>query len=375
MGPMLIECKHQHSCSGCRHIGVELKAQHAVKVEHLGELLKRVGIDSPPVAVLSPAAAGLRDRADLVVHQGKIGLYAKDVRKDAREVVDIETCAQLSPALQSWFNEVRKIKWPVEKGSLRIRVGPHGERGIWLDFANVDIKKILDEKSWLLSLQSQAFVEIGQRHKVPVFDGEIFKLRDPSPQTWFQTWIAGEAVDLYCTVASFTQPGFQANREIITTIDGWLNDVQAKNVLEFGSGIGNLSFAALGANRRLTACEIDERSLEGFRQSLEAVSKSPRFADVQSRVEILRGDFQNKNARDFSKYDTVLVNPPRSGLKNFLAPLLGEPKFFIYMSCFPQTFAEDGVHLQRAGYKISEIKILDQFPQTEHYEVLSLWKK
>lgn len=332
---------------------------------------------------IARSLSGLRDRADLVVENGRLGLYQKAGLSAAREVVDIAECAQFSSPLQSWFNEVRKLSWPVQKGSLRLRVGPQGQRGIWLDFANVDIKKILDEKTWLRALQAQAFVEIGQRHKVPALvpqdDQEVYKLKDPVPQVWFQTWIDGRTVDLYSTVAGFTQPSLQANRSIAAAIGRWLDEVQAKRILEFGSGIGNLSFPALAKDRTLTACEIDELSLLGFRRSLEALSRTSDFSRVEERVTILRGDFQRKHPQDFGRFDTVLVNPPRSGLKDFLAPLLSagkeKPLHFLYMSCYPESFVEDGVRLQAAGYEIDQLQILDQFPQTDHYEVLSLWRR
>jgi 23S rRNA (uracil1939-C5)-methyltransferase len=378
---MLVDCKYKEICSGCRHLGVPLDVQHEVKAAHLRGLLNATGLSFlGPLPVISPGPAGLRDRVDLIFDRGRLGLY----EKTTRDIVDIETCPQLSPALQAWLTEARRLSWPVQKGSLRLRVGPQGLRGIWLDFANVDIKKILDEKIWLQHLQELAFVEIGQRHKVPVLVDEAYKLRDPSPQIWFQTWSAGEAVELFCSVANFTQPSLVANRALVKLIDTWLVNSGSKHILEFGSGIGNLSFAALGHDRHLTACEIDERALEGFRKSLEVLSLKPGFAGLQSRVEILRGDFQSKNPQDFGQFDTVLVNPPRSGLKQFLEPLLkvasgnesgkaSLPRNFIYMSCYPQSFVEDGLNLQQAGYKISELTILDQFPQTDHYEILSLW--
>src|SRR5207253_8482511 len=130
-------------------------------------------------------------------------------------------------------------------------------------------------------------------------------------------------------------------------------EVGAKHILEFGSGIGNLSFPALGTSRKLTACEIDRGSLAGFEKILEKLSLVAGFENIRDRVQIQQGDFQNRNPQKFGNYDTVLVNPPRSGLKEFLNPLLTEtqkPRYFLYMSCFPESFAVDGKRLQEAGY-------------------------
>jgi 23S rRNA (uracil1939-C5)-methyltransferase len=376
---MQVECKYKDKCSGCQYLGVPLKEQHQRKRAELSGLLQRAQIPfKSDIQVINPAPAGLRDRVDLVWEAGSLGLYAKYSQGAAKQVLDIERCEQLSPALQTWLEEVRKIRWPIRKGSLRLRVGPQGQRGIWLDFANVDVKALLDERTLLMALISQAVVEIGQRHKVLNLADGVLKLKDPVPRVWFQSFIEGRAVDLFCSIGTFTQPGVKANVALTKVISDWLEEVQAREILEFGSGIGNLSFPALGRDRRLVACEIDEEALAGFKKSLEALSsQQPEFADISARVKIQRGDFQNRHPQDFKSYDTVLVNPPRSGLKNFLAPLIEEsrkPENFLYMSCFPESFIADAAKLTAAGYELHKLTIVDQFPQTTHYEVLSLWR-
>lgn len=374
---MLVDCKYKEKCSGCQYLDLPLEEQHQLKIRELTDLLRRAQIPfKRPIDLISPAPAGLRDRVDLVWNEGLLGLYEKDTRK----IVDIEECRQLSPALQTWLAEVRNIRWPIRKGSLRLRVGPDGQRGLWLDFANVDVKSLLDERELLLGLiSSGAVVEIGQRHKVLADVDGLLKLKDPVPRVWFRSFAAGTPVDLYCSIGTFTQPGIAANAALTGVIDRWLEAVGAKHILEFGSGIGNLSFPALGRDRRLTACEIDREALAGFERSLETLTEVPGFSDVRERVTIQQGDFQNRNPQDFNDYDTVLVNPPRSGLKEFLTPLVSatgagtKSKNFLYMSCFPESFIADGMRLQNAGYELREVTIADQFPQTKHYEVLSLW--
>ncbi|WP_413578717.1 RNA methyltransferase [Bdellovibrio sp. HCB290] len=371
----LILCPYEKTCSGCQLLDIPYGKQAESKVSELRALLGNHGIQTPKhIDFLSAGAAYLRDRLDFSLQDGRLGLYGKN----SREIVDIEVCAQLSPELQKWYTEFRKIKWPFTKGSIRLRVGPRGERGVWLDFANIDIKSLLDEQNILRELQEKTFVEIGQRRKIPVWNGSEFKLKDPELNKWFTTWMNKVPVDLFCHVASFTQPSLKANTFIADKISAWVGQHPEARIIEFGSGIGNLTLPALATAKSVLACEIDALSLEGLEKTvLMLPSELQKHAD---KLTIYRGDFQKKILQDFSQFDGVLANPPRSGLMGFLNPLESlkaeqRPPFFIYMSCFPESMAIDMQRLQSFGYELTELAILDQFPQTHHYEVLGLLQR
>lgn len=371
-----VTCQYSLECGGCQHLGEAYGSQLDKKKRELFALFSAANLKFPldKIQTLSAGPAHLRDRLDFSLQEGRLGLY----RKDRHEVLDIETCAQLSPELQKWLTEFRSIKWPFQKGSFRLRIGPQGQRGLWIDLANIDIKSLLEEKNILLKLQERAFVEIGQRRKVPVWNGQEFKLRDPELHVWFQTWMGADPIDLYCQVASFTQPSLKANKAICDIIHTWVQAHPGARLIEFGSGIGNLTLPALAVAQSVLACEVDELSLQGLERSLQALPV--KLKHLQERVTIYRGDFQKKLMQDFSQFDGVLANPPRSGLMNFLTPLKTltpeqRPEFFIYMSCFPESMARDLVILQECNYDLEETCILDQFPQSAHYEVLALLKR
>lgn len=370
-------CSYADLCSGCQYLHRSYEDQKTLKVTQLKELLGTFALPyQGEIDFVSSGESHLRDRLDFTLEEGRWGLYSKDLESPA--IVDIEVCAQLSPALQALLSEFRTLTWPFKKGSVRLRVGPQGQKGAWLDFANVDIKALLDEKTLLHKLQKMAFVEIGQRRKVPVWNGQEFKLKDPQAQVWFETWMGEQAVSLYCQVASFTQPSLLANRQIARIIGEWVSRVPEARVIEFGSGIGNLTLPALAAAQKVTACEIDELSLQGLQMTLQNLPAS--VAAKKDQVEVHRGDFQKKLLLDFSQFDLILANPPRSGLKNFLDPLSRlqkeqRPEVFVYMSCFPESMMTDLQVLVQQGYQIEELKIVDQFPQTKHYEVLAFLRK
>ncbi len=356
-------CPLQDQCSGCDQLHLNLDQQRGDKLEEFQ--MGFVGYEKIDSTYHSFGLEALRSRLDFVFLNGKLGLY----QKNSKDIIDIESCLQLEPALQAFYREFRSIKWPIQKGSIRLRVGPDGKRGAWLDFSNEDIKKLLESEESLLLLQEMAFVEIGQKHKTLIRKPTTgtLGLGDPVFHQWFETWMGDKNIPLFSTVASFTQPSHVANKVITQTISEWFNEIKPDHVLEFGAGIGNLTFPALTAkNTHVTATDIDERALSGLEMSL-------RHASLNSRVTIQRGDFRIKKP-DIQKIDVLLLNPARNGVGKFLEQLLPlKPKHIIYMSCFPESFFLDTQSLKE--YTPVKVQLMDQFPNTKHVEILSHWKR
>lgn len=375
----VLHCAYSSQCSGCDWIHLSYEEQVAAKKDQFSRLLSLPNdIDmADKVTFKSFAPQGLRDRLDFVLGQGKMGLYQKgpmiSSEKASRGVVDIDLCHQLSPELQSFYTDFRKIHWPVTKGSFRLRVSPTGRRGAWLDFSNVDIKNLLDEKASLAKLQELAFVEMGQRHKsvIQKKDGQ-WGLGTPEYQTWLQTHHGNRVIDLDCTVGSFTQPSHITNHWITKELATWFSDLKPQNVLEFGSGIGNLSFPALSCeSTSLVSLEVAPLAAEAQRISLKKYG-------LLDRVDLRVGDFRLKKAQDISQVDILLVNPARNGVGQLFQNMTHEQMLYkarniFYMSCYPESFALDTQFLVKSGYSLEKAILIDQFPQTHHVEILSRW--
>lgn len=78
--------------------------------------------------------------------------------------------------------------------------------------------------------------------------------------------------------------------------------------------------------------------------------------------------------KDLPKADVVLVDPPRAGLdpealKHIVN--LGAEKI-VYISCNPETQAQNIAELQRHGYHLQLLQPVDQFPQTVHIENIAV---
>ncbi|MCE5293634.1 MAG: 23S rRNA (uracil(1939)-C(5))-methyltransferase RlmD [Chlamydiales bacterium] len=70
------------------------------------------------------------------------------------------------------------------------------------------------------------------------------------------------------------------------------------------------------------------------------------------------------------KADVVIVDPPRTGLgPSAISNIVSlNPKTIVYVSCNPKTQKIDLQELITAGYQVTAIQPIDQFPQTIHVE-------
>lgn len=355
-----IQCEYSETCGGCSSWGVAYDEQVSSKASRLRSIFSFVS-DLPEIRVVGVAPFGVRDRADLQ--------YRRDVgyglfEKDRHEILAFKKCLMMSPGLDVAFQSL--VPLPIDKASVRIRVSPSGQFGLWIDCANTDVKFLLDEQTTLETLQKNFFIEIGQRKKVLIKKEGQIKLGDPEPRVWFETYYQDRVIPLYCSVGSFTQPGFKVNHALVDTVMGVVDELEPRRVLEFGCGIGNFTIPLLVSGAKVVALESDALSLLGLEKTLNA---DPRLAE---RLEIKQGDFQKAIAENLGEFDLALVDPPRSGLKGFVDSLINlNLKNILYISCYPETLSAELGQFLRAGFKIKSLNIVDQFPQSDHMEVVT----
>ncbi len=365
-----ISCDHFPQCSGCQFIGQEESYQKESKLALLSSLMSPLKHPIKSLGWISAGPAYLRDRLDFIWENGTFGLYSHTEKK----IIAIDFCHQLSPALNTWFQEFKKIQWPVKKGSIRLRIGPTGLKGVWLDFANLDIKALLEENLILTQLlEAQSIVEMGQKRKILKREGSLLKLKDPEANLWFESRFHEKTYRLFCHIASFTQPSMKANQLILQQIEKWVIASGVKKAAEFGAGVGNISLAVLNYIDQLRIFENDSLSLECFHQTLD---QSQELKNQKQKISFHIDDHQQKNNLAFESDEILILNPPRSGLKRFLESIessVHKPENLIYMSCSPESWIKDGIALESMGYRLNEALIADQFPQTKHFEILSRW--
>jgi 23S rRNA (uracil1939-C5)-methyltransferase len=348
-------------CGGCAWGRSPLAEQRRRKLDEVKALF-------PAARFADTPALGLRDRADLIWENGRLGLYALE----GREVVDLPACPMMSPALSDWFAEFRRLVPPLRaKGSVRLRVSPQGERGVWLDFANQDVKTLFEEKTYLRALSGLAFVEIGQRRKTLTWREGAPKLTDPTLKPWFETYDRDmRPLPLFGPVGGFSQSGFIANRALVAAVADAAGTSGLDDWVELFCGNGNFALALAARDHRVEAIELDSLALAGLDISRR------EHQDWSLRVE--RADVYLQTGRLPALTGRgLLVDPPRAGMRQVLEHLAGagasRPAALIYVSCFTDTFSREAARLRELGYRLRSLVGVDQFAHSPHAEWVALF--
>lgn len=172
---------------------------------------------------------------------------------------------------------------------------------------------------------------------------------------------------------SFTQPNAGVNCQMIQ----WALDVSknlAGDLLELYCGSGNFSLPLAQNFNRVLATEISKPSVAAAQYNItENQLDNVQILRMSSEefVEASSGkrDFHRLRGIELKDYqcNTVLVDPPRSGLDHKTVEMVSQYDNIIYISCNPETLANNLQSLNNS-HKISRFALFDQFPYTHHAE-------
>lgn len=369
---MNLNCQYFGLCGGC-------SSQTRDYEQHLQQKLTQfrntwelnLNSEPPQIKTVKLQTLNYRTRADLTVESGKIGFF----QKGSGDLLDIHTCQLFSDNLSDCYSKLRSCIPPIQKGSLRIRVSPQGLKGIWLDFSNVDIKYLLDEKTYLQKLATIFdVIEIGQKKKI--LDTQTCKLSDPKKFTWFETYSDNKIISLPMHIGSFSQTGFASNKILIQELENILNSIPRNlNWFEGCSGSGNLTLPLMKYTNKVHATEFDPDALKALEETLRS------HKDLAHKVSFYRTNIHKPTEQLISLIadsDAILMDPPRSGLQDFLNVLehvQNGPTFFVYVSCFSNSLIEDLKKLVYLGFKPKKLTCVDQFPFSDHAEWICLLER
>lgn len=171
---------------------------------------------------------------------------------------------------------------------------------------------------------------------------------------------------------SFTQP----NAGVAQKMLHWARKVSkgaTGDLIELYCGNGHFSIALSEFYNRVLATEISKISVKSAQFNIAANHIENLTVVKMAAEEIsqaLQGQaFTRLKEVDLASYnfETIFVDPPRSGLDDLTRKMVAEFERIIYISCNPETLAIDLIEIEKT-HDIVESALFDQFPYTHHIE-------
>ena len=185
--------------------------------------------------------------------------------------------------------------------------------------------------------------------------------------------VDGKALHYKQIEGGFTQPNGKMNEKMLSwarsCVDGSPGDM-----LELYCGNGNFSIAMADKFRRVFATEISKTSVKAANdnKTMNGIDNVD-FARVSAEefTAHMNGIRKRRRLKDLNleeaDFQTVLVDPPRSGLDDDSCKMISAYPNIVYISCNPDTL-EQNLEVLSKTHTIKRFAMFDQFPYTHHIE-------
>ena len=347
-------CPYAAACGGCPLMHASARLQRETKLDRVRRALSGVAGDLS-IELDSPAALfRYRGRARLAWANGAIG-YRADA---SRGVVDVARCAVLTPELDAALGLVRERLGARLAGAGEIRIGQaSGRPTLALETRDPQPAALYATLADLVQGGALAGVALlaGGATAAATFGAGHEETTDADGRT------------LRVPLGGFGQAHAEHNRALAAAaLDAAAPE--GARVLELYAGHGNFTLGLAARAAAVVAVERDAAAAACLRFNLDAHGLEARvIADDSARAvaAIPRGTI-----------DVALLDPPRDGARDAVAPLVAlAPARIAYVSCDPESLGRDGRMLVAGGYRLAHVRALDMFPQTSHVEVVARFER
>ena len=345
-------CPHFGTCGGCLLQHLPYEKQLEFKAEKLSALLG-MDVEVRP----SPRVYGHRNRIDVVISTNGIGFRRRGTWWD---VVDIEMCpvfgetsARVLRSLREFIEDHKPSLYKIGKneGFLRyivMREGKFtGELMINLITSEGDLPESFPE---YFDYATSIYWSVN-RTKSDVSQGDVERF-------WKSEFIRERLGDV--TYLIHPNSFFQTNSHAaVLLLEEVSKRVEGERVLDLYSGVG--TFGVWLARRGF---KVEGIELNPF--AVEMANKNAEINGVNAKFRVGRAE-----GTSVGDYDTVIVDPPRKGLKEAAELLVksGVEKI-VYVSCNPKAFKLDYERHLKKAYRIDGAVLIDMFPHTPHVEAV-----
>lgn len=316
-----VKCPYYYKCGGCNFLHTNYDNEINIKKSYVEKLFNR------KVTVLdNKIISNYRNKVTLHVLEGKLGYF----NDKTHTLCEIDHCDLLS-----------------HKINLKIS-----------DLSNYDLSNI--NEIMIRCISNEIMINIkGNNINKKLYDIECDSLYINDKFIKGKEYLIDEINDLKYSIYpnSFYQVNKEGMNNIYNKVYEYINE--SNNLIDLYCGTGTIGIWVNNKAKNIIGIEINESSIMNANINKEL--------NNLSNIEFKLGD-ANIVKEYINDIDTIIVDPPRSGLSKRVTDILNNSlsKSIIYVSCNPNTLKRDIDLL--SNYEIKDISICNMFPRTKHVE-------
>ena len=333
-------CPYFNECGGCDLMHISLSESLEYKLNKVNDILKRNKIDYEVTKIIkSECPYNYRDKVTFKIVDGKIGFFQTDTHK----LVEINYCYLCKDAINNVIKDIHTLN--IKNGEVVIRCNYNDELLLALNTLDkIDNIETLINEHKIVGIVNNDKCIYGEDYFIDKINEYLFKV---SYNSFFQVnpYICSE---LFKLIEKYTD--------------------KSNNVLDLYCGVGTLGIVASMNAKNVLGVEINSNAIIDANLN--------KTLNKRNNVDFICEDTKNILNKITSDFDTIILDPPRSGVVQKVLNKIMEvnPDKIIYVSCDPNTLARD-LKLLEEKYIISNFKLLDMFPETEHNESIVVLEK
>lgn len=169
----------------------------------------------------------------------------------------------------------------------------------------------------------------------------------------------------------FSQVNAEQNEVLRRIVSEKVSSTDSRFILELYCGDGNFTETYISGVDSVWGVDLSAPAIE---KAIQRTKGRGNFSALVAPVDRFLAARLPPEVRE--NYDTLILDPPRSGvgkaLHTFIHPRL---KTILYISCSSITFSQDVKSLSQLGFTFRELQPVDMFPQTKHLELVGTFQR
>ncbi len=376
-------CRYFGDCGGCKLQDIPYAQQIEIKREFILKQAEKHNVVLPDFKVTpSPREFFYRNKIELTFSNGgdgKVNLGFHRYKKN-REIIDIDECLIFSERLPLLLSRIKDyvhfLSLPAydkfsHKGFWRHLLIRRNKEDIFTVAMATSSQFNTDKRALIDALADLDFVKniywiVNDRlgDAIAFEDVELLKGDGLLYERVCST-------DFIIGLKGFFQVNPWAVESLYCLVLELARRYTSGKVLDLYAGSGGIGLVLAKNGFDVLGIELDDGAVSEARQNM-LNNGIKNYSMLKGNVRALLG----KNPDWVGKFDTVILDPPRSGMPDKVRRrvLRLAPSNLVYISCNPVTFMADIVDFLEA-YRIEDFFAIDMFPHTPHIELVAFMKR